>query len=176
MDAPSLPPEQQQEQPEIAFDDYAGEHELPNIMAMIEAELSEPYSIYTFRYFTSPWPKLTILCRDQADQRMIGVVVAKVDVRPKDGTRRGYIGMLAVDRGYRRHGLGSRLVQRVIERMRDDGCDEIVLEADATNAAALRLYERLGFLRDKRLTRYYLTGHDAFRLKLWLNPHGESED
>jgi ribosomal protein S18 acetylase RimI-like enzyme len=32
---------------------------------------------------------------------------------------------------------------------------------------ALRLYEQLGFVRDKRLYRYYLNGVDAFRLKLW---------
>lgn len=34
--------------------------------------------------------------------------------------------------------------------------------------SALRVYESLGFLRDKRLLRYYLNGADAFRLKLLL--------
>ena len=33
---------------------------------------------------------------------------------------------------------------------------------------ALRLYERLGFVRDKRLARYYLSGTDAYRLRLLL--------
>lgn len=37
-----------------------------------------------------------------------------------------------------------------------------------TNTGALRLYEKLGFLCDKRLYRYYLNGNDALRLKLWL--------
>jgi len=36
-----------------------------------------------------------------------------------------------------------------------------VLETEATNAAALRLYEKLGFVRDKRLPKYYLNGNDA---------------
>ena len=31
-----------------------------------------------------------------------------------------------------------------------------------------QLYEKLGFLRDKRLQRYYLNGVDAFRLKLLI--------
>ena len=48
------------------------------------------------------------------------------------------------------------------------GADEAVLEAEASNGAALRAYEGLGFLRDKRLLRYYLNGADAFRLKLLL--------
>ncbi len=45
----------------------------------------------------------------------------------------------------------------------------MVLETEITNEAALRLYENLGFVRDKRLFRYYLNGVDAFRLKLWLS-------
>ena len=45
---------------------------------------------------------------------------------------------------------------------------QIVLETEITNKPALRLYENLGFVRDKRLFRYYLNGVDALRLKLWL--------
>ena len=37
--------------------------------------------------------------------------------------------------------------------MKDGGCHEIVLEAEVTNQGALRLYEQLGFIRDKRLHR-----------------------
>ena len=43
--------------------------------------------------------------------------------------------------------------------------DEQCLEMEVTNAPALRLYESLGFVRDKRLVRYYMNGNDAFRLK-----------
>lgn len=46
------------------------------------------------------------------------------------------------------------------------GAQEIVLETEVDNAAALRLYERLGFLREKRLFRFYLNGKDSFRLVL----------
>ena len=45
---------------------------------------------------------------------------------------------------------------------------QVVLETEITNKPALRLYENLGFVRDKRLFRYYLNGVDALRLKLWL--------
>ena len=43
-----------------------------------------------------------------------------------------------------------------------------MLETEVTNAASLRLYERLGFIRSKRLHRYYLNGNTAFRLVLYL--------
>lgn len=42
----------------------------------------------------------------------------------------------------------------------------MTLEAEVTNKGALALYGRLGFIRSKRLFRYYLNGVDAFRLKL----------
>ena len=43
---------------------------------------------------------------------------------------------------------------------------KVTLEAEVTNKGALALYGRLGFIRSKRLFRYYLNGVDAFRLKL----------
>lgn len=45
---------------------------------------------------------------------------------------------------------------------------QIVLETEMTNTAAMKLYERLGFLRSKRLHRYYLNGNSAYRLVLYL--------
>jgi hypothetical protein len=40
---------------------YEDETQLGAIMGLISEELSEPYSIYTYRYFVYNWPKLTIL-------------------------------------------------------------------------------------------------------------------
>jgi len=77
--------------------------------------------------------------------------------------------MLAVDPNYRRLGLGKKLVMKTIERMREDGANEVILETEITNTAALRLYESIGFLRDKRMASYYLNGNDAFKLKLMFS-------
>lgn len=55
-----------------------------------------------------------------------------------------------------------------IDAMAARDADEIVLETEVTNTASLKLYERLGFLRSKRLHRYYLNGNTAFRLVLYL--------
>ncbi|KAH0969612.1 hypothetical protein GBA52_028538 [Prunus armeniaca] len=52
----------------------------------------------------------------------------------------------------------------------ESGCEEVTLEAEVTNKGALALYGRLGFIRAKRLFRYYLNGVDAFRLKLLFPP------
>lgn len=76
--------------------------------------------------------------------------------------------MLAVDENYRKKRIGSNLVLYAIKTMIQHDADEIVLETEVTNQPALKLYENLGFVRDKRLFRYYLNGVDALRLKLWI--------
>lgn len=44
---------------------YAGEDpDLPTIMHLIDNELSEPYSIFTYRYFLQNWPNLSFLAYD----------------------------------------------------------------------------------------------------------------
>ena len=45
----------------------------------------------------------------------------------------------------RRKGLATALVQRAIDRARERGCRRIELDTNETNAAALALYERMGF-------------------------------
>ena len=44
-------------------------------------------------------------------------------------------------------------MRRLVEAMRDREAEEVVLEAEVSNAGALALYESLGFIRDKRLQR-----------------------
>ena len=78
--------------------------------------------------------------------------------------------MLAVAAPYRGYGIATSLVQKAIEAMRVRSADEIVLETEETNIPAMRLYERLGFLRSKKLHRYYLNGSSAYRLVLLLKP------
>ncbi|KAF6069932.1 Acetyltransferase (GNAT) family protein [Candida albicans] len=82
---------------------------------------------------------------------------------------RGYIGMLVIDPKYRKQRLASNLVKLTIENMKSiDKVDEIMLETEVINQGALNLYESFGFLRTKRLYRYYLNTHDAYRLILPL--------
>lgn len=149
----------------VEYVNYENELQMSAIMRLIQKDLSEPYSIYTYRYFIHNWPKLCFLAMSNGE--VVGAIVCKLDVHKKV-TVRGYIAMLAVDHRFRKRKIGSNLVQRAIRAMASDDADEVVLETEITNKPALRLYENLGFVRDKRLFRYYLNGVDALRLKLWL--------
>ncbi|CAH0560190.1 unnamed protein product [Brassicogethes aeneus] len=149
----------------VVFIQYESELQMPMIMKIIQKDLSEPYSIYTYRYFIHNWPKLCFLA--MCGEKCVGAIVCKLDTHRKV-IKRGYIAMLAVDKDYRKKRIGSKLVELAIEEMIRGDADEVVLETEVTNKSALQLYEKLGFVRDKRLFRYYLNGVDALRLKLWL--------
>ncbi|XP_072296101.1 N-alpha-acetyltransferase 30 [Eucyclogobius newberryi] len=149
----------------IRYVRYESELQMPWIMRLITKDLSEPYSIYTYRYFIHNWPQLCFLA--MVGQECVGAIVCKLDMHKKM-FRRGYIAMLAVDSKHRRKSIGTNLVKKAIYAMVEGDCDEVVLETEITNKSALKLYENLGFVRDKRLFRYYLNGVDALRLKLWL--------
>ena len=87
--------------------------------------------------------------------------------------------MLATSSPYRGQGIATNLVKMAIKAMADRKADEIVLETEETNKSAMRLYERLGFLRSKKLHRYYLNGSSAYRLVLLLksvDPDGNPDE
>ena len=135
----------------VYYDEFQGEHELDRMLELIEADLSEPYSVYTYRFFLHNWPKLCINCKDKATNQIIGTIIGKVQ-RHKKGSLRGYIGMLAVDCKWRGKGIGTRLVLNLLQEMKRTQADEIVLETEISNVNALKLYEGLGFFKDKLLS------------------------
>lgn len=54
----------------IRYVQYESELQMPDIMRLITKDLSEPYSIYTYRYFIHNWPQLCFLVsvREQGGQ------------------------------------------------------------------------------------------------------------
>jgi peptide alpha-N-acetyltransferase len=76
------------------------------VIDLIGNELSEPYSIFTYRYFLRQWPYLCYLATDPTTQRCFGCVVSKMDVH-RGKMLRGYIGMLTVEKEYRHLGVGK---------------------------------------------------------------------
>lgn len=134
------------------------------VSKLIADHLSEPYSIYVYWYFFRQWPQYCFLLSPEGSDDIIGVIITKVELH-KQVRMRGYIGMLVVEPSYRGKGLAKKLVKLSMAKMTSWGnADEIMLETEVSNTAALNLYELLGFMRTKRLYRYYLNTQDAFRL------------
>lgn len=171
--------------PEVQYIQYSHTLEkqyLPSIRALISKDLSEPYSIYVYRFFLYRWGDLCFMALNPTTDppSLLGVIISKLEPHssthpsnPTPSTNRGYIAMLAVTSSSRNLGIATSLVQKTIDEMARRGADEVVLETEESNVAAMRLYERLGFLRSKKLSRYYLNGSSAYRLVLWLRSVGE---
>ena len=65
-----------------------------------------------------------------------------------------YISALAVDERYRGKGIGSLLLNRIIETARSKNCRNVVLEVDGDNEPAIGLYRKFGFaFSDRHETR-----------------------
>ena len=85
----------------------------------------------------------------EAGDRIVGM--ANVDVG-RFGA--GDIGML-VDAGWRGRGVGSGLLQAAIEWARAEGLHKLCLEVFPTNAPALALYRKCGFVEEGRRVEQY---------------------
>ncbi len=60
----------------------------------------------------------------------------------------GDIDRVMVDAGLRGQGIGSALVQRLLQSGRERGAEEFTLEVRKSNQAAIRLYEKNGFVSE----------------------------
>ncbi|ODO08734.1 hypothetical protein L198_00467 [Cryptococcus wingfieldii CBS 7118] len=154
------------------------EEDLEGIIKLVETELSEPYNVYTYRYFLYDWPDLTWVVfptsSPSAGEQPIATVISKLDSHRCK--YRGYIAMLSVHPSYRRRGIARKLVDITIEEMRQKGAHEVMLETEFDNDGSLALYDGMGFLREKRLWRFYSNEKDAFRLILPLPNESDDEE
>ena len=111
---------------EITYERYDNSLEptlLPAIRSLISADLSEPYSIYVYRYFLYQWGDLCFLAFHGSS--VIGAVITKLEPHRGGPQLRGYIAMLAVQAQYRGLGIATKLVSMAIDAMTMRGADEV---------------------------------------------------
>jgi RimJ/RimL family protein N-acetyltransferase len=100
-----------------------------------EQDLDDPYCI-------------NVLAVD-ADERLIG----QIDARGR-AKRPAEIGM-AVAEEWRGRGVGSALMRACIDSARERGIHKLALNVWPHNEAAIRLYEKFGFVREGVLRSHY---------------------
>jgi RimJ/RimL family protein N-acetyltransferase len=74
-------------------------------------------------------------------------VIGWCDITPmrREGFRHcGELGMGVRD-GFRRMGVGTRLVDQTIQKTKEQGIERVELEVFGSNIPAIRLYEKMGF-------------------------------
>ncbi len=74
--------------------------------------------------------------------------------------------MIGVFPDYRMRGVGKAIMRKILESVRG----EIYLHVSVDNSPAIKLYEDFGFLKVKRISRFYSTGEDAYLMVLKRTP------
>ena len=99
-------------------------------------------------------PGLSFIAR--VDSATVGAVLAGTD------GRRGYLQHLAVQSDYRGRGVGRSLMQHCVAALRNIGIEKTHLFVHATNASAMRFYQRNGwFPRDEVRMFSYNAGNNT---------------
>jgi len=165
---------------DFLFKTYKGNHQRERIIELMTKYLSEPYPVYTYMYFLDLFPDCTILCYDKNKKTennelfICGAVVGNINRKPNK--IQGYIAMLAVENEYRKKGLGKKMVELLIDIFKKSyKVNEISIETEVDNYAALGLYESFGFVRTKMYINYYFNANNAYKLKLF-NYNIDSEE
>jgi ribosomal protein S18 acetylase RimI-like enzyme len=87
----------------------------------------------------------------EMDGRVIGSATSTRYIPNSGAGSFGWIGMVLVDPEYRRHGIGSTLLKRCIQYLKDCGVETVKL--DATPMGKL-VYEKLGFRDEYNIERW----------------------
>jgi ribosomal-protein-alanine N-acetyltransferase len=68
---------------------------------------------------------------------------------------------IAVSEPYRKSGVATAIVKKLCEVAKADGVEKLFLEVRVSNAAAMRLYLKCGFVGVYTRARYYPDGEDC---------------
>lgn len=144
---------------------------------MAPADLNQVLEIER-KTFPSPWSRANFLFELKQNRAAYNFVVRN---RLKNGEVAGFaciwilfselkINNIAIKKQFRRNGLGTQLLEYILDLGYRKGCDHATLEVRGSNESAIRLYSKLGFKRIGLRKGYYAdNGEDAYLMSLELN-------
>ena len=77
----------------------------------------------------------------------------------------GHILVIAIKESYKKKGVGTFLMKKLMDIYEKKGVMKLKLEVRASNTPALSMYKKLGFKITNRLRNYYENGEDGFLLR-----------
>ena len=140
--------------------------DIDEVMELNLRNLPENYYREFFVYHLENWPDAFIVA-EAPDGRLVGYIMSRVETGigylTKFITNKGHVISIAVDPPYRRRGIAQALLTTSMKAMKEKyGGKEVFLEVRVSNTPAIKLYEKLGFKKIKRIIAYYSDGEDAY--------------
>jgi ribosomal-protein-alanine N-acetyltransferase len=141
---------------------------LADLKAIEEIERRSYPTPWSRSMFAGELAKPTSIClgafeMDGDEGRLIGYLIVS---RYVDAW---HVMNVAVDPDDRRRGVATTMLERLFEVTADDSRRGYTLEVRVSNAAAIELYERLGF-RARGIRRGYYTDNREDALIMWKDP------
>lgn len=129
------------------------------VLKLASKVLSEQYnpSLFTYFYESCPWGFWTA----QYYQRLVGFIIGV----PFSETF-GKILMIGVSPSMRNKGVGSQLLQRLLNEFEKKQITTIELEVAVSNLAAIKFYKKHHFFIVGQFTSFYQNGEDAYIMRL----------
>jgi ribosomal protein S18 acetylase RimI-like enzyme len=123
-----------------------------------EAWGDNAYSYMIFRQLLDIAGELFRVCKDSEDN-----VIAYGVIAPSVCRGSGWLLSLVVSSPYRRKGIGTALVNQLLDKATSSSLDQVYLTVAPDNYAAISFYKRLGFTPAANVERHYF-GRDADRI------------
>jgi len=147
--------------------------DLDRVMSINLECLPENYSTYFYIDLHRRFPKTFLVA--EVNGEIQGYIMCRIErgfsklhtFRPM---KLCHVVSIAVRRPYRRRGIATALMLEAMRNGREEyGAGECYLEVRVSNEPAIRLYEKLGFVKVGRRRGYYLNGEDAWIMALPLD-------
>lgn len=129
----------------ITIVDYKPEHQ-PYFEKFNKAWIEEHWELEPLDIAVLQKPEENILHNGGAILMALynGEVAGTVGLRKLDGRTFEFTKM-AVDQNFRRKGIAEKLCYASFEKAKEIGADRVILYSNTKNAAAIKLYEKIGF-------------------------------
>lgn len=139
------------------------EADLPAVQEIDRVSFSLPWPERSFRFEVTSNPASRCWVAE-LDGRVVAMLVIWMIVDE------AHIATIATHPGFRRQGVGDRLLKHALQVAVEEGAVRAFLEVRAGNEAAQAMYRRLGFVEDGRRPRYYRdNGEDAVLMSTMLH-------
>lgn len=126
------------------------------VYELSKACFSIPWSLDSISYeIENPLAKY-VIAQDLSTNEVVGFAGVWIVAGEGDITN------IAVHPSYRKQGIASQLLSKLLELCKDNNCNDITLEVRVSNTPAQNLYTKFGFVNEGIRKKYYSdNGEDA---------------
>ncbi|MEM0016165.1 MAG: ribosomal protein S18-alanine N-acetyltransferase [Saccharolobus sp.] len=133
----------------------ASEEDLAAIYKIEKDSFTDPYPLSLLKAYLILSNGLYFVARDNG--KVVGYVIGIIQYG-----YRGHVVSIAVDKNYRNHGIGSKLLSTLEDKFKEFGAKYSYLEVNVNNSSAISFYYHNNYIISYLRKNYYGKGKHAF--------------